>query len=67
VKTKRKLDISDKKQRDYNYDHEKMNRSFHLKWESYENEKMFCTLCVKFPDLSGGMACSFVSGFTWQL
>ena len=78
MKTKRKLDINGnetmtKKQRDYNYDKEKRNRSFQLKcsdeflWISYENEKMFCTLCVKFPDLSVGiirMACSFVSGST---
>ena len=45
----------------------KRNHSFQLKWSdkflwvSYENEKMFCTLCVKFLDLSCGMACSFVS------
>ena len=41
-----------------------------MKWSdefpriNYENEKMFCTLCVKFPDLSSGMACSFVAGST---
>ena len=45
----------------------KRNHSFQLKWSdkflwvSYENEKMVCTLCVKFLDLSCGMACSFVS------
>jgi len=42
---------------------EKRNRSFQLKqsdkfpWVGYEHQKMFCTLCVKFPDLSGGMVC----------
>ena len=37
---------------------EKRNRSFQVKWSAkfpwvkYENEKMLCTLCVKFPDLT---------------
>jgi len=32
-------------------------------WVNYENEQMFCTIwpCAKFPGLSGGMACSFIS------
>ena len=36
----------------------KRNRSFQVKWSdeflwvNYENEKMLCTLCVKFSDLS---------------
>ena len=36
----------------------KGNRSFQVKWSAefpwvnYGNEKMYCTLCVKFPDLT---------------
>ena len=76
---KRKLDINannesetvTKKQRDNKYDEVKRNRSFQDKWSeefpwvTYEKDQMLiCTLCMKFPNLSGGMACSFVSGST---
>ena len=29
-----------------------MKRSVEFPWVYYENEKMLCTLCVKFPDLT---------------
>ena len=62
---KRKLDINannesetvTKKQRDNKYDKVKRNRSFQDKWSeefpwvTYEKDQMFCTLCMKFPQL----------------
>jgi hypothetical protein len=46
---------------DYQGCHDISQHLYEFPWVNYENKKMLCTLCVKFPDLSDGMACSFVS------